>query len=67
MPNYDIDKLINELKSFLKSLKKLNVKIQIEAYHVEKAAPPTPQNHSSVVLLKESIKELRGFEPSVGE
>jgi len=67
LPNYDIEELINELKKLSKEFeKKLNVRIQIEPYHVEKAAPSTSQNHSSVILLKESIKELRNFEPTVG-
>lgn len=67
LPNYDIDELIEDLKKLSREFeKKLNVKINIEPYHIEKAASPTSQDHPSILLLKDSIKELRNFEPFVG-
>lgn len=67
LPNYNLEEMLDDIYGLAESFeKKTGAKIKIELLQKSVAPKPTDANSRIVVMLRKTIKEIRGLEPKVG-
>ncbi len=67
LPSYNLEEILNDIQGLAENFeKKTGAKIKTELLQKSVAPKPTDANSKIVVMLKETIKKVRGIEPKVG-
>ncbi len=62
LPDYQVDKIIEEITAISKRIaRELNLKIDVEVFHRQGEAPPTPTDSPVVAALAKAIKKVTGL------
>ncbi len=62
LPDYQVDKIIEEITAISDGIaRELNLKIDVEVFHRQGEAPPTPTDSPVVAVLAKAIKRVTGL------
>lgn len=67
LPNYDLDEILQNIRALADEFQeRTGAKISVEIVSKSVAPKPTDPNSKVVVMLKETLRKVRGIEPKAG-